>query len=133
MGKRNSVLALMSLIETLITQAYIYETKMAARTSKRSIGDCEQLSHLSIQKLLRKSSLLSDLRQLFVSKSCLPNVFASYQEHSATVSFTLQAGQSTFRSLEMHSMRSYKIFICSVILGQRESLFVITRASENVM
>ena len=87
------MLALMSLIETLTTSVYRYETKMVARISKRSIlkkiGDCEQLSHLSIQKLLRKSSLLSDLRQLFVSKSCLPNVFASYQEHSATVSFTL--------------------------------------------
>ena len=34
---------------------------------------------------------------------------------------TFQAIQSTFRSLEMHSKRRYKICICSVILGQLES------------
>ena len=31
---------------------------------------------------------------------------------------TFQAIQSTFRSLEMHSRRPYKIFICSVIPGE---------------
>ena len=34
----------------------------------------------------------------------------------------------TFRSLEMHFKRRYKIYICSVILGELES-FEITRAS----
>ena len=34
---------------------------------------------------------------------------------------TFQAIQSTFRSLEMHSKRRYKICICSVVLGQLES------------
>ena len=34
---------------------------------------------------------------------------------------TFQAIQSTFRCLEMHSKRQYKICICSVILGQLES------------
>ena len=35
---------------------------------------------------------------------------------------TFQAIQSTFRSLEMHSEERYKICICSVILGQLDSL-----------
>ena len=35
---------------------------------------------------------------------------------------TFQAIQSTFRTLEMHSTRCYKICICSVILGQLESV-----------
>ena len=34
---------------------------------------------------------------------------------------TFSAVQSTFRSLEMHSKRSYKICISSVILGELES------------
>ena len=34
---------------------------------------------------------------------------------------TFQAIQSTFRYLEMYSKRRYKIFICSVVLGQLES------------
>ena len=35
---------------------------------------------------------------------------------------TFWAIQSTFRCLEMHSKRRYKICICLVILGERESL-----------
>ena len=35
---------------------------------------------------------------------------------------TFSAIHSTFRSLEMHSKRSYKICICSVILGELESI-----------
>ena len=35
---------------------------------------------------------------------------------------TFWAIQSTFGCLEMHSKRRYKICICSVILGERESL-----------
>ena len=34
---------------------------------------------------------------------------------------TFKAIRSTFRSLEMHSKRRYKICICSVVLGQLES------------
>ena len=34
---------------------------------------------------------------------------------------TFLAIQSTFRHLEMHSKRRYKISICSVVLGKRES------------
>ena len=34
---------------------------------------------------------------------------------------TFSAIQSTFRSLEMHSKRSFKICMCSVILGELES------------
>ena len=34
---------------------------------------------------------------------------------------TFKAIRSTFRSLEMHSRRRYKICICSVVLGQLES------------
>ena len=34
---------------------------------------------------------------------------------------TFKVIQSTFRSLEMHSKRRYKIGICSVILGELES------------
>ena len=42
--------------------------------------------------------------------------------------FSVRA-QSTFRFLEMHSKRHYKICICSVILGNFKSLFELTRAS----
>ena len=38
-----------------------------------------------------------------------------------TLTTTFKAIQSTFRSLEMHSKRRYKICICSVILGELES------------
>ena len=34
---------------------------------------------------------------------------------------TFQAIQGNFRSLEMHSKQRYKIYICSVILGELES------------
>ena len=40
---------------------------------------------------------------------------------SKYVENTFQAIQSTFRSLEMHSKRRYKTFICSVILGEVKS------------
>ena len=52
-------------------------------------------------------------------KSRAPN--DGFLLHTLKTLFRLSM-QSTFRSLEMHSKRCYKIFICSVILGQLESV-----------
>ena len=65
----------------------------------------------------------NELHLLFL-RNCQPN---SSQGNPTTVppkciENTFQATQSTFRSLEIHSNRRYKILICLVILGQLESL-----------
>ena len=63
---------------------------------------------LAIKMLIISSSFrLTRGTQRRFSPKCIENTF--------------QAIQSTFRPLEIHSNRRYKIYICSVILGQFES------------
>ena len=62
------------------------------------------------------TAYLCDLHEI-KPETGVPN--NSFLLHTLTTTF--KAIQSTFRSLEMHSKRRYKICICSVILGELES------------